>query len=207
MKELSVENYMMDPCAASSLPYWKAVSIAVPDGMKVVRDDEFEKGGFEGFADEPYFRLIHDLKGLKKPVKPEGFRLRRSDHEEFAAHIRKCYGGGPSADELRGYAERRVYSPELWLALEDDKGEIAATGIAELDRDIGEGVIEWAEVSPEYRRRGLGEYIVRELLWRMNGEALFATVSGRMNSPSNPLRLYEKCGFGGRVIWHVLKEK
>ena len=107
MNELSVENYMMDPCAASTLPYWKAVSIAVPEGMKVVRDDEFEKGGFEGFADEQYFRLIHDLKGLKKPFKPEGFRLRHAGFEEYAAHIRKCYGGGPSADELAGMLKER----------------------------------------------------------------------------------------------------
>ena len=43
-----------------------------------------------------------------------------------------------------------------------------ATGIAELDREIGEGVLEWIQVSKDYRRRELGSYLVCELLIKIS---------------------------------------
>ena len=89
----------------------------------------------------------------------------------------------------------------------DRTGELAATGIAELDREIGEGILEWIQVSEDCRGRGLGRYLVSELLWRMRGRALFATVSGQCNNPSQPERLYRGCGFTGDDVWHVLRKK
>ncbi|MFR8331962.1 MAG: GNAT family N-acetyltransferase [Oscillospiraceae bacterium] len=58
--------------------------------------------------------------------------------------------------------------------------------------------LEWIQVLPEYRRRGVGQLIVRELLYRMAGIARFATVSGRADSESHPEALYRKCGFEGQ---------
>lgn len=46
------------------------------------------------------------------------------------------------------------------LAVRDDyKERIVATGIVELDREIGEGVLKWIQVSKDYRRRGLGHSV------------------------------------------------
>lgn len=93
------------------------------------------------------------------------------------------------------------------MAIKDNQtGNIAATGIAELDREIGEGVLEWIQVSGNYRRCGLGSYIVFELLWRMKDKAGFATVSGQCHNPTNPEELYRKCGFTGSDVWHVLRK-
>ncbi|MGN0628125.1 MAG: GNAT family N-acetyltransferase [Oscillospiraceae bacterium] len=86
-------------------------------------------------------------------------------------------------------------------------GKTAACGIADFDREIGELVLEWIQVLPEYRRRGLGKMLVNELLCRMGNRAKFATVSGRADSPSNPEALYRKCGFAGNDVWHVLHRK
>ena len=77
-------------------------------------------------------------------------------------------------------------------------------GIGEIDPRIGEGILEWIQVSPAYRRRGLGQVLVCRLLEHMRGKARFVTVSGRLNSPSQPLALYLSCGFQHPVIWHVL---
>lgn len=40
----------------------------------------------------------------------------------------------------------------------------------------------------------------------MQGKARFATVSGKVNDPSAPQRLYRKCGFTGDDVWHILKK-
>lgn len=206
---LHKEQYLKNPCRASSIPYWKAVCISLPDNMKILHDDEFKKEILEQYTDEPYFRLKHDLQGLKPAVIPEGFTLCAASPGEYADHINQCYDGSDvTAIELQRYIERAVYCPELWLAVRDNNtGKIVATGIAELDREVEEGILEWIQVSNDYRSRGLGSYIVCELLWRMRDAARFVTVSGQCNNRSNPEILYRKCGFTGNDVWHILRRR
>lgn len=37
--------------------------------------------------------------------------------------------------------------------------------------------------------------------------AKFATVSGKIDNPANPERLYRKCGFVGNDVWHIIRKK
>ncbi len=200
-------QYLENPCRASSIPYWKAISISVPENMQILHNDDFGASLLAQFTDEPYFRLMHDLQNINPAVIPDEFELCTATLADFANHINFCYGGSCVAeDELRNYTARKVYCPELWIAIKDIKtGKIAATGIAELDREIGEGILEWIQVSEQYRRCSLGRCIVNELLWRMKDMAKFVTVSGQCNNPWKPEKLYRKCGFTGNDIWHVLK--
>lgn len=212
MKIISVKNreqYLQNPCRISSIPYWKALSLSVPEDMKIVHHDEFDESILEQYTDEPYFRLLHDLREFVPAPIPEGFVLCAASLGEYADHINACYGQiGMTAEELKGYTERAVYSPELWLAVKDVRtGQIAATGIGELDRDIHEGILEWIQVSADFRGLGLGHYIVTEQLRRMSKAAEFATVSGKVNNPANPEALYRSCGFTGNDVWHVLQRR
>lgn len=205
---LTKERYLADPCKTASIPYWKAKSITIPDGMKILHQDEYDDGENQHFVDEPYFRLIHNLKGLAKPVLPQGYSLCTATLSEYATHISSCYEGiGITEEELRSYTLRPVYDAALWLTVKDERtGTIVATGIAELDREIGEGVLEWIQVSQGHRGKGLGRYVVSELLWRMKNNANFVTVSGQCNNATSPEKLYRKCGFTGNDVWHVLRK-
>lgn len=200
-------QYIKDPCRASSIPYWKAVSMSVPENMQILHHDDLQGSMLAEYVDEPYFRLKHSLCGIKPVAVPDGFIICKASLADFASHINSCYGGNHmTVDKLRGYTAGRVYCSELWIAVRDKvTGQIVATGIAELDREIGEGVLEWIQVSKEYRRCGLGCFIVKELLWRMKDTAKFVTVSGQCENSSEPEKLYRKCGFAGNDIWHVLK--
>lgn len=203
---MQIEEYLADPCGASSLPYWKTASVSVPGGITVIRDDLFSGSGCGG-KDEPYFKLMHTLQAVPEAPLPEGYGMVPAGAEDFSVQINACYTQEHiSPDELLDYRSHPVYMPELWIAVADLKrGKIAATGIAEYDSRIGEGILEWIQVLPEYRRKGLGAFIVCELLKRLPDRARFATVSGRMNNESSPLALYTACGFGHPVIWHVIK--
>ena len=201
-------TYLSDPCGASSLPFWKTKAVRIPDPLKIIRDDEYRlnKTAYEDCSDEPYFKLVHRMRDWREPMLPDGFRLTDIGIDDFARHIGACYAeGGISETDLREYKNRPVYDPSLWVAVKDElTGKTVASGIAELDTYVGEGVLEWVQVSPEYRHRGLGTFIVNELLRRMKGKADFVTVSGKENNKTNPLALYERCGFSEKVIWHVL---
>lgn len=203
------EQYLADPCKAASIPYWKAQSITIPDGMMILHQDEYDNAENQHFIDEPYFRLIHNLKGLVEPVLPLGYSLCTATLSEYAAHISSCYDGiGITKEELGRYTLRPVYDATLWLAVKDEHTDtIVATGIAELDREIGEGVLEWIQVSQGHRGKCLGRYIVLELLWRMKDKACFATVSGQCNNATNPEKLYRKCAFTGSDVWHILRKR
>lgn len=206
---ITKDDYLSAPCRASSIPYWKAKSLSIPSGMLIVLDEEYEKTKYHEYTDEPYFRLIHDLQNLSAPILPEGYSLSEATLGEFAEHINSCYESiGISESELKTCAARPVYHPSLWISVKDDQtGSIAATGIAEIDRDVGEGILEWIQVSKNARGKGLGRYIVSELLWRMKDAALFVTVSGQCNNPAKPEKLYRRCGFTGSDVWHILRKK
>ena len=203
------EQYIANPCKAASIPYWKAKTITIPDCMKILHQDDFDEIEFRQYIDEPYFRLSHDLQGLSAPILPQGYSPCMATLYDYADHINNCYAGiGITEAELQSYTTRPVYDATLWLALKDDQtGSIVATGIAELDREIGEGVLDWIQVSKSHRGNGLGGYIVSELLWRMNRNAQFATVSGQCHNPTNPEKLYRKCGFIGNDVWHILRKR
>lgn len=177
--------------------------------MRILREDEFRDEMLERYLDETYFKLRHGLSELKREVLPAGFRLTKAAPENLARHISICYDReGITAQELERLQEHFTYNPALWIALEDiASNELVASGIAGLDQNIGEGILEWIQVSPAYRRRGLGRYLVCELLSRMEGKADFVTVSGQVNNQSRPELLYESCGFQDRVVWHILTRK
>lgn len=199
------EAYIKDPCRASSLPFWKTVQTEILSHITVVRDEEMTEKTYVG-TDEPFFKMIHFFKPVPDTALPDGFVLTGVEPEELEEHIRKCYETERvTADELHTLTGTAVYDAELWIAVRDrTTGQIAASGIGALDACIGEGVLDWIQVSPAYRRRGLGAFVVCELLRRMQKKAAFATVSGRINNPTHPIELYRSCGFTDPVIWHVI---
>ena len=57
---MTKETYLSDPCGVSSLPYWKAATVRVPDGLRVLHVREVP----EGIDGQRYFRLLHRMVGL-----------------------------------------------------------------------------------------------------------------------------------------------
>ena len=201
------ETYLSDPCGASSLAFWKTNSIPIPDDLLILRENDPRLAAARlQYADTPYFKLIHPMNHIVRPTLPDGFRFIGPNAEAISDHIASCYvQEGLSPAQLEEYRLHPTYSPDLWLAIEcEETGEIVASGIAELDTSIREGILEWIQVSPQHRRAGWGRRIVCELLSLMQDRAHFVTVSGKQDDPSDPRALYESCGFGGGVIWHIL---
>ncbi len=206
---INKEEYLLNPCGVSSIPYWKTKVIKIPDNLLIIHNDNFNKDIYKDYIDEPYFRIIHNLDNLINPTLPNGYSLCEASLKDYTNHINGCYSDiRVSEKELEEYTNRSVYDSSLWIALKDDMiGKLVATGIAEIDKEINEGVIEWIQVSKEYRNKGLGKYLVLELLTIMKNKVKFVTVSGRCNNKTKPEALYRKCGFTGNDIWHVLKIK
>ena len=177
--------------------------------MRIVHEREFDKHLLELYTDIPYFRLKHSLEGLKSPWLPDGFKVCPIRDEELADHINLCYGSKcVDAADILQWRRRSVYCEALWIAvIEEKNGKIAASGIAELDSELGEGSLEWIQVAPENRGCGLGKFVVNELLRRLRRCAQFATVSGKCLDASQPEKLYRSCGFTGDDIWHILYRK
>ena len=201
------ETYLADPCRASSLPFWKTNSVTVPEGMLILREDDPRLGKVSpSCIDTPYFKLIHSMQRIDRTALPMGYCFITPNETALSDHISSCYASERvSASELASYQFHPTYAPDLWLAIQDNETKaVIASGIAELDTDIREGILEWIQVSPAYRRQGFGQLIVNELLSRLQGRADFVTVSGKQNDLLNPRALYERCGFGAGMIWHIL---
>lgn len=208
MDKLSLNEYLKAPCRKSSIPYWKRKALVVPDDMLILHDADFFRGDYKGYTDERYFRLFHDLKTLRMPGADGAEIVVAADRTDaFVSTINGSYSDlSVTERQLESYQKTPVYCPELWLLLRDGKGKYIGSGIADYDREAGELIIEWVQVLPLYRNRGYGSAIVNALLTKMKGRAKFATVSGKLDSPVCPEKLYRKCGFKGNDIWHILRK-
>lgn len=203
-----IEKYLNNPCETLSIPYWKNKNISTPPNMLIIHQKDYLKHNYSGYIDEQYFRLYHSLEQINETIL-DGFIIKtalREDIPLFVDIINRSYTDlTVTYEQLVGYTETKVYDSNLWvLVLDKINSDIVGCGIAELDKELHEGIIEWIQVLPEYRGKKIGRLIVNELLKRLSRVADFATVSGKINNPTQPEILYRKCGFTGTDIWHVL---
>lgn len=158
---------------------------------------------------EAYFRLIHKDRLPDYNCSP-GFKLVDVDpgteNQAVAALIQGCYlDMQMDKDIITSWTKHTVYDPQLWVWVMDiDRGVPAGLGIAECDQEVSEASLEWIQVLPSYRGRGLGKAIVAELLRRVSGRVDFTTVSGKVDNATHPERLYRQCGFTGSDVWWLL---
>ncbi|MEG2634077.1 MAG: AAA family ATPase [Oscillospiraceae bacterium] len=202
--------YLDNPCGTLSIPYWKNKNINLPDNMKVAHDEFFDKDDLKNYLESKFFRLSYRYNDkCVARLLLDNFSVYNTDSEVLAQHINQCYDDiQVTVEQIEDYANHPVFDPYLRIAIIDNHtGEIAATGIAEIDRDCKEGILEWVQVTPKYRRKHFGEYVVCELLKRMRGKVDFVTVSGDCDNQTSPELLYRKCGFRGNDIWHILRKK
>lgn len=208
---MNINDYIKSPCRVSSIPYWKTKSIQIPEQMLIVHDNDFVPDAYLAYEDEIYFRLWHDLQDIgdieAKEVKMIDAAANMLDI--FVEMINASYTNlSVTKSQLERYMKTPVYRPELWLLLQERSSKrYIGSAIADYDQEVGELVIEWVQVLPTYRNRGYGTVLVNNLLSRMKGIANFATVSGKVDNPTHPEKLYRKCGFNGNDLWHVLRKR
>lgn len=205
---LSLDEYLANPCRASSIPYWKARQITVPSNIRIVHRDDFEAATFCGWHDAIYFRLLHRLNRIDVPTRSDIIfaAIEPAQMEQVVSLINACYDDlQVTFEQMQGYTKTTVYTPDLWILAKDPlTNESLGCGIADYDEEIGELILEWIQVLPDYRRKGVGQAIVNELLRRKPAGTRFATVSGKVDSACCPEALYRKCGFTGQDYWHIL---
>jgi ribosomal protein S18 acetylase RimI-like enzyme len=157
--------------------------------------------------------MIHYPHGQYKTALPCGYEyaeVHMPEQAEMVAELlTRCYPGSSfTAQEVVKWMSYPVYAPDLWVFITDKERRVpVALGIADLDKIVKEGSLEWIQVLPDYQRQGLGQAIVNELLRRMSGRVRFVTVSGQVDNPNNPRELYRKCGFTGDDIWVMREER
>lgn len=200
---MTLEEYLQDPCGKLSIPYWKWKHITLPKNMKIQHSESripLEED------DDVYFRLKHDLQAVKiLPTELAVRRVESSDWPVVADLIAKCYPGiSFSADRLAAMTKAPAYAEYLWL-IGEWQGKAVGCVLADLDREAGEGILEWVQVLPEYRGRGFARALIMEILARMDAD--FATVSGQVYNTHCPEKLYRACGFYGKDYWHIIREK
>lgn len=205
---ISLNEYLADPCGTLSIPYWKAISTTIPENMEIFHNRDYRPDSWRSHL--RYFRLLHDLKSIcKSSSSPIQFiTARECDLETIISIINQSYSDiQVTAVQMESYRKTPAFAPDLWvLAVHPATNECVGCGIADLDEVAGELILEWIQVLPQFRRQGVGQAIVNELLRRGQGKAHFATVSGRADDPSSPESLYRSCGFTGNDIWHICRK-
>lgn len=178
----------------------------------IVHDDHFQQLDPRDFKlVKPFFRIRHVHKNISSHSLSSDFYIREADPQRecdaISDLIGRCYEDiHPSPQEVKSWSTNPVFDPSLWIWIMDkQRNAPAALGIAEIDRNVPEGSLEWIQVLPEYQGKGLGKVLVLELLHRLKARADFTTVSGEVDNVTNPERLYRSCGFTGQDVWWLLR--
>lgn len=207
---VTLENYRKNPCRCLSIPYWKAKNMQLPDSVAVVHHSEFNPEQWEGYKIQCFFRLFHDLKEIPGNDR-NGYSLETakvSDVESIVSVINGSYTDlKVTSEQIQGYRNTEVFREDLWILARDERTDARmGCAMADFDRETGELSVEWVQVLPQYRRRGIGRNMVSELLQRGRAFASFATVSGRTDNETKPEAVYRKCGFIGNDKWYILRK-
>lgn len=157
---------------------------------------------------QKYFRLSRNFENIPENFLPSLFHIQcinvKNDFNQISSFLNVCYPDAQfSEDSILKWTCFPVFNPHFWIWIVNDDGFKVALGIADFDDSIKEISLEWIQVHPEFRNKGLGKALVYELLRRGIGKASFATVSGSLQNESNPEKLYRSCGFSGSDIWYV----
>jgi len=182
-------------------------------GLALVHQDALAQFPSQQYARQTaYFRYLHKMDTLRTPAAHPDFDLVEADPHQQASQvaslINRCYPN-MALDEaiVRSWTHPPTFRSDLWVwAIERKTGLPVALGIAEYNAEIREGALEWIQVLPGYRRQGLGHWLVEALLLKLKDLAQFATVSGQVDNPTHPGRLYRQCGFEGEDLWWVLRK-
>lgn len=211
----SKEDYLKNPCRYSALPFWKEKDLVLPDTISVFHKEDWDRLREEErskyYKLERFFRIYHDLEDLGQVSVPSGFRLRdfdfsrEEDYEIGLNIIKNSYENMDiSVEKLKSYRETAVFNESLWFFIEEAESEMPiAFIIGDLDLDLAEGIIEWLQVSKDFRKMGLASILLMEFLSRLKEIGNFATVSGDLDNASDPLGVYRKNGFIGEDVWYI----
>ena len=202
-------KYLHNPCETLATAFWKEQWFTKPEGISISLDKDITSDDSASNEGIRYFRLIHHLLECRKAALPDGYVFRNvllPDEATLVADvINQCYDGYSQTQEnVLQWTKHPVFDNKLWIFIcEANSSAPAALGIADFDPHIKEGSLEWIQVLPAHRGKGLGEALVLELLSRLKDTSGFVTVSGEVENAANPERLYRKCGFTGDAVWVV----
>ncbi len=206
MPMIRLEWYLKDPCRMLSIPYYKYIRQPHPDHVNICHQQD---AGDDVYPDtRRYFRLIHHLQDIPD-TGHDKVNLRLVDPLTelplVAEIINACYQDiQVDLGQVTNWTKEAVYRDSLWWMAEDRQShKPMGLGIAVYDEMAREGALEWIQVLPAYKQQGVGRLLVGRLLDMLSDMADFVTVSGEMDHPDSPERLYRRCGFTGDDVWLV----
>lgn len=92
-------------------------------------------------------------------------------------------------DNLKKIMREPVFDPSMWLFVKDNNtNEFIGISISTYDVQLKETDIEWFYILPEYHRKGVGRYLISEIIKRSEYRSSDIRVGGTNE-------FYKKCGF------------
>ncbi|MCK5388046.1 MAG: GNAT family N-acetyltransferase [Candidatus Izimaplasma sp.] len=206
---ITKEQYLNNPCRTLAIPYYKYISMPKRNNPRVVNDMDFSEKKAVSRNHQRFFRLIHNMSDILN-TNLNGFSFVKVNIEKDISIIVRIINNSytdikVTKEKILNLTKIAVFLNDLWIFIRDDKSnEYVGLGIADYDHNCNEVILEWIQVLPEYRKKGLGKNLILHILKTAPKDAMFATVSGDYDNPTNPQGLYLKCGFTGNNIWHVI---
>ncbi|MHA0033681.1 GNAT family N-acetyltransferase [Deinococcus sp. PESE-13] len=164
-----------------------------------------------GFAltDNRMIQLVREVQpsDLAAVALPAGFRFADMSRGEVSAEDRvKVHQDvwHPSKVTLEAYGRLQaapLYRPDLDVMVRAPSGEIAAYALGWLDPGSRTGLMEPVGTRTEFRRRGLGKSLIREVTRRFAALGAEKVTIGSYEKNVAAVALYQSAGYAERGFW------
>ncbi len=159
-----------------------------------------------------YFRAFLPEPNKPAHTMPPGFEIIPLDPREHSVAasrlINEAYPSLPrltKPEALVRMTETEHYFPDGWFfLLHQPTGSRVGLAISGYDPEMEEGFIDWVQVAPRFRHRGLGISLTSEAIRRLSDRARLITASGSLEAPFTLGDLFRECGLDQMRQWSIL---
>lgn len=220
---ISQEEYLKDPCGSLALSYNVAKKTALRRDMLIVNDANYDEVLYRDYIDHVFVKAKNDLLSLNiQPLNDHYFikNVFEKDFDDIIDVVNSSYSNKRiTKEDLNKMWYDDLCHKDFWCAIyskrdfitnKDTKEKIykpIGMFIGTLDEQIGEASIEIFCIKPEFRRKGIGFSLLKEVLLRIGCDSTYLTVLYPEKNDYNLAEMFHKVGFTGEVRWHFLKKK
>ena len=215
-------DYLKNPTACCLDTYRKHLRTSLRRDTVVLKDEKYNEVVYRDFIDTKYIKSIHYLQSIKMIPLNEHYFIHSVGFDELGKVVEifnSCYEDVKvTLEEINKHWNGEDVDRDYWCFLYSKKDFILhketkikdyqpiGLCIVDYNKEIGEASLFCLGIKPQYRGKGLGLSLLKEVMLRASSTAKFMVTSYPVKNDFGLDNFFKQAGFTDETLWHYLKK-